>query len=77
MLHDEYGYTNHLIYVAILCYVNLPVFGHNKHCPGEANETADSAKQHSVKDMDWSLTASPSQPVWLKQTGAVKYICIM
>lgn len=46
--------------------------GHKKHCPGKAYETADNPKQHSTKDMGWSLTASPSQPVMLKQTGAVK-----
>ena len=52
-------------------YKNLPVFGHNKHCPWETYETANNSKQHSINDMDWLLTAFSSQPVWLKQVGAV------
>ena len=46
----------------VVCVLNyIPVFGHSKHCPGEANDTADNSKQHCSKDNKPSLTGSPSQ----------------
>ena len=35
--------------------------GHSKHCPDEANDTADNSKQHCSKDNNSSLTDSSSQ----------------
>ena len=28
----------------------IPVAGHSKHCPDEANDTPDNSKQHCSKD---------------------------
>ena len=53
------------------CKLRLPVVGHNKHCPGEAYDTPENLKQHELKDIELLPTASPSQPVELKQTGAI------
>ena len=39
----------------------IPIIGHSKHCPDEANDTADNSKQHCSKDTKSSLTDSPSQ----------------
>ena len=41
--------------------MNIPVLGHNKHCPAEANDPADSSKQHRSKDIELSVNDSPSQ----------------
>ena len=39
----------------------LPVSGHSRHCPGEANDAPDNSKQHCSKDSKLSLTDSPPQ----------------
>ena len=39
----------------------VPVIGHNKHCPSEANDTPNNSKQHCSKDNKSSVTDFPSQ----------------
>ena len=51
----------------------IPVFGYNKHCPGEANDTPRNSKQHWSKDIESLPNDSPSQYVVLKQVGAAKH----
>ena len=41
--------------------MHVPVIGHNKHWPWEANDTPDDSKQHCSKDNKASVTDSPSQ----------------
>ena len=40
---------------------HAPVFGHSKHCPDEANDTADNSKQHCSKDNKPLPISPPSQ----------------
>ena len=42
-------------------HTNLPVTGHNRHRPGEANDTADNSKQHWSKDIKLSVIGSSPQ----------------
>ena len=39
----------------------IPIIGHIKHCPGEANDAPNNSKQHWWKDNELLLTDSPSQ----------------
>ena len=51
----------HVSLPLITIYVNLPSFGHIKHCPDETNDAPDNLKQHWLKDNKLSPIDSPSQ----------------